>query len=289
MTTLPGGTLTLGDRTVTRFGYGTMQLAGPGVIGPPADRAEALTVLRTAVEQGITHLDTSAAYGPHVTNRLIRDALSPYPDSLVIATKVGANRDGSGGWPTARTPTDLRDQVHQNLRDLGLERLDLVYLRMGDATGPQPDSITPALEALAELQQQGLIARLGLSNVTAEQVAEARTVAPIVAVQNLYNLATRSDDPLIDELAADDIAYVPFFPLGGFAPVQAEALSAVATRLGATPRGVALAWLLQRSPTILLIPGTSTTAHLIENIADTASALSDDDIAELDGIAYSRR
>ncbi|MFE7404922.1 oxidoreductase [Isoptericola sp. NPDC057559] len=283
-TTLPGGTWNLGDRTVTRFGYGAMQLAGPGAMGPPADRDGAIAVLRDALAQGITHIDTSDAYGPRVTNELIREALRPYPGSAVIATKVGANRDAEGGWPTARTPDDLRQQVHANLDSLGVERLDLVTMRMGDATGPRPGSITEAMETLADLKQEGLIAQLGLSNVTAEQVAEARAVAPIVCVQNMYNLANRWDDRLIDDLAADGIAYVPFFPLGGFAPLQAEALTSVATRREATPMAVALAWLLQRSENILLIPGTSKVAHLRENIAGTALTLTDQDIAELDSI-----
>lgn len=284
-TTLPGGTWSLGDRAVTRFGYGAMQLSGPWVMGPPADRHGALAVLREAVEQGITHIDTSAAYGPHVTNELIRDALSPYPDSVLIATKVGANRDSAGGWPTARTPDDLRKQVHENLVDLGVDRLDLVNMRMGDADGPQSGSTVEAMETLAELQQDGLITHLGVSNVTADQVAEARTVTPIVCVQNMYNLANRSDDALIDDLAADGIAYVPFFPLGGFTPLQAGALSSVAARLDSTPMGVALAWLLQRSDNILLIPGTSKVAHLMENITGAALTLSDQDVAELDGIS----
>ena len=284
-TTLPGGTWNLGDRTVTRFGYGAMQLSGPWVMGPPADRDAALAVLREAIEQGITHIDTSAAYGPHATNQLIREALHPYPDSLLIATKVGANRDSAGGWPPARTPDDLRKQVHENLGALGVERLDLVNMRMGDASGPQPGSIVEAMETLAELQQEGLIAQLGVSNVTADQVAEARSVAAIACVQNMYNLANRSDDPLIDDLAADGIAYVPFFPLGGFTPLQADALSSVAARLDTTPMGVALAWLLQRSDNILLIPGTSKVAHLLENITSAALTLSDHDVAELDGMS----
>ncbi len=283
-TALPGGTWKLGDRTVTRFGYGAMQLAGPGVMGPPADRDGAISVLRDVVAQGITHIDTSYAYGPRVTNELIREALHPYPQSLLIATKVGANRDAEGGWPTARTPDDLRQQVRQNLESLGVERLDLVNMRMGDANGPQPGSITEPMETLLELQREGLIAQLGVSNVTAEQVAEARRVAPIVCVQNMYNLANRGDDPLIDQLAADAIAYVPFFPLGGFTPLQADALSSVATRLEATPMAVALAWLLQRSENILLIPGTSKVAHLRENIAHAALSLTERDLAELDSI-----
>jgi pyridoxine 4-dehydrogenase len=283
-TSLPGGTRTLGDSTVTRFGYGAMQLAGPWVMGPPADHNSAMAVLREVVESGITHIDTSDAYGPRVTNELIREALYPYPGSLFIATKVGANRDAQGGWPTARRPEDLRKQVHENLQSLGVEVLDLVNMRMGDAEGPQPGSLAEALGTLVDLQQEGLIRHLGVSNVTTEQVAEAQRIAQIVCVQNMYNLAHRSDDDLIDRLADDDIAYVPFFPLGGFTPLQSEALSGVADRLGATPMSVALAWLLQRSPNILLIPGTSSTAHLRENIAGTRLSLSDEDVAELDSI-----
>ncbi|WBB57464.1 aldo/keto reductase family oxidoreductase [Verrucosispora sp. WMMD573] len=283
-TSLPGGTWKLGDRAVTRFGYGAMQLAGPWVMGPPADRDGALAVLREAVDLGISHIDTSDAYGPHVTNELIREALHPYPESLLIATKVGANRDARGGWPTARRPEDLHRQVHENLRSLGVDTLDLVNMRMGDAEGPQPGSIIEAFETLAALQQEGLIRHLGVSNVTAEQVAEARAVAPVVCVQNLYNLAHRHDDDLVEQLAADGIAYVPFFPLGGFSPVQSEALSAVAARLGSTPMSVALAWLLQRSPNILLIPGTSKVAHLRENVVGAGLSLSAEDIAALDGI-----
>ncbi|MEV6138979.1 aldo/keto reductase family oxidoreductase [Nocardia sp. NPDC051990] len=283
-TSLPGGTWTLGDSTVTRFGYGAMQLAGPWVMGPPADHNGALAVLREAVEAGITHIDTSVAYGPQVTNELIREALHPYPGSLFIATKVGANRDAQGGWPTARRPEDLRKQVHENLQSLGVEVLDLVNMRMGDAEGPQPGSLAEALGTLVDLQQKGLIRHLGVSNVTTEQVAEAQSIAQIVCVQNMYNLAHRYDDDLIDRLADDDIAYVPFFPLGGFTPLQSAALSGVANRLGVAPMSVALAWLLQRSPNILLIPGTSSTAHLRENIADAGLSLSDEDVAELDSI-----
>jgi len=284
--TLPGGTWTLGSSRVTRFGYGAMQLAGPWVLGPPADRDRALTVLHDAVEAGITHIDTSDAYGPRVTNELIREALHPYPESLLIATKVGATRDAQGGWPTARRPADLRRQVHDNLNALGVETLDLVNLRMGDAGGPQPGSLAEAFEALVQLQQEGLIRLVGVSNVTADQVAEARSVAPIVCVQNLYNLAHRHDDDLIDQLATDGIAYVPFFPLGGFTPLQSEVLARVAARLGATPMSVALAWLLQRSPNILLIPGTSSSAHLHENIAGAALSLSPEMVTELDSIGH---
>ncbi|RRR82715.1 aldo/keto reductase family oxidoreductase [Streptomyces sp. RP5T] len=281
---LPGGTWRLGDSTVTRFGYGAMQLAGPWVMGPPADRDGALAVLREVAALGITHIDTSEAYGPRTTNELIREALHPCPQSLFIATKVGANRDAQGGWPTARRPEDLRKQVHENLESLGVEALDLVNMRMGDAQGSRPGSIAEAFETLADLQREGLIRHLGVSNVTAEQIAEARGIAPVVCVQNMYNLAHRHDDDLIDHLAADGIAYVPFFPLGGFTPLQSEALTRVASRLGAAPMSVALAWLLRRSPNILLIPGTSTIAHLRENVAGAGLTLSDEDVAELDGI-----
>ena len=285
-TSLPGGTWTLGDLTVTRFGYGAMQLAGPWVMGPPADHDGALAVLREAVDLGITHIDTSDAYGPHVTNQLIREALHPYPESLHIVTKVGATRDAQGGWPPAREPENLRRAVYDNLENLGLEVLDLVNLRLGNAEGPQPGSLAEPFETLVELQQQGLIRHLGVSNATAEQVAEAQAIAPIVCVQNMYNLAYRQDDELIDRLAEQGIAYVPFFPLGGFSPLQSSALSTVAARLDATPMSVALAWLLQRSPNILLIPGTSSTAHLRENIAGAGLSLSDEDLAELDKIGH---
>ncbi|MFR9793875.1 aldo/keto reductase family oxidoreductase [Streptomyces sp. MB22_4] len=283
---LPGGTWTMGDLTVTRFGYGAMQLAGPGVMGPPADRDGALAVLREAVGLGITHIDTADAYGPRVTNQLIREALHPYPESLHIVTKVGAVRDQQGGWPPARQPEDLRRAVHENLEDLGLDSLDLVNLRLGNAQGPQPGSLAEPFETLVELQQQGLIRHLGVSNATAEQVAEAQTIAPIVCVQNMYNLAYRQDDELIDELADKGIAYVPFFPLGGFTPLQSTALSAVATRLRATPMSVALAWLLRRSRNILLIPGTSSVAHLRENVVGAGLSLSDEELAELDKIGH---
>ena len=283
-TPLPGGTWTLGDLTVTRFGYGAMQLAGPGVMGPPADRDGALAVLREAVDLGITHIDTSDAYGPRVTNELIRAALHPYPESLHVVTKVGAHRDEQGGWPPARRPQELRRAVRENLDTLGVEALDLVNLRLGNAEGPQAESLAEAFEALVALQQEGLIRHLGVSNATVEQVAEARTIAPIVCVQNMYNLAHRHDDELIDSLVDDGIAYVPFFPLGGFSPIQSSALSAVASRSGTTPMSVALAWLLQRSPNILLIPGTSSAAHLRENIAGAGLQLSGDDLVELDKI-----
>ena len=283
-TALPGGTWTLGDRTVTRFGYGAMQLAGPWVMGPPADRDAALAVLREAVAAGITHIDTSDAYGPRVTNDLIREALHPYDDSLVVATKVGAERDAEGGWPTARRPEDLRQQVTANLEALGVDSLDLVNMRMGDATGPQAGSIAEGFETLAQLQQDGLVRHLGVSNVTPEQVAEARAIAPVVSVQNMYNLAVRHDDDLIDDLARDGIAYVPFFPLGGFTPLQSDALARAAERTGTSSMGVALSWLLHRSANILLISGTKSVAHLRENIAAAAIELSDEDLADLETI-----
>ncbi|MGW7608974.1 aldo/keto reductase family oxidoreductase [Streptomyces sp. NPDC054766] len=283
---LPGGTWTLGDLTVTRFGYGAMQLAGPGVMGPPADHDGALAVLRQAAGLRITHIDTAGAYGPRVTNRLIREALHPYPESLHIVTKVGAVRDQQGGWPPARQPEDVRRAVHENLEDLGLDSLDVVNLRLGDATGPRPGSLAEPFAALVELQQQGLIRHLGVSNATAEQVAEAQAIAPIVCVQNMYNLAYRQDDELIDELAGKGIAYVPFFPLGGFTPLQSTALFAVAARLDSTPMSVALAWLLQRSPNILLIPGTSSVAHLRENVSGAGLPLSDEELAVLDKIGH---
>ncbi|GAA5090619.1 aldo/keto reductase family oxidoreductase [Nocardia iowensis] len=283
---LPGGTWTLGDLTVTRFGYGAMQLAGPGVMGPPADRDGALDVLRAAVDFGITHIDTADAYGPRVTNQLIREALHPYPEPLHIVTKVGATRDQQGGWPPARRPEQLRRAVHGNLDALGLDVLDVVNLRLGNAAGPQSGSLAEPFETLAELQQRGLIRHLGVSNATAEQVAEAQTIAPIVCVQNMYNLAYRRDDELIDTLARQGVAYVPFFPLGGFNPLQSAALSAVAARLTATPMSVALAWLLHRSPNILLIPGTSSTTHLRENLLGAGLSLSDKDIDELERISH---
>ncbi len=283
-TLLPGGTWMLGDVPVSRFGYGAMQLAGPWVMGPPADREGALAVLRTAVDVGITHLDTSGAYGPRITNQLIREALHPYPDSLYIATKVGARRDEQGGWPPAREPADVRRAVHQDLDDLGVDRLDLVNLRLGDAEGPRPESVAAAFETLVELQQQGLIRHLGVSNATPDQVAEAQSIAPIVCVQNMYNLAVRRDDPMIDDLARQRVAYVPFFPLGGFSPLQSSALAAVAERVDAAPMSVALAWLLHRSPNVLLIPGTSSVEHLAQNVAGAGLTLSHEDLAELDTI-----
>jgi pyridoxine 4-dehydrogenase len=283
-TDLPGGTYDVGDLELTRVGYGAMQLAGPGVFGPPKDRDVAIAVLRMAVDLGITHIDTADFYGPHVTNEIIREALAPYPDDLHIVTKVGARRDEEGGWPHARTPAELQEQVHDNLRRLGLDVLDVVNLRVGGFDAPEPGSLAEQFEALAELQQQGLIRHLGVSTVNAEQIAEAQSIAPVVCVQNLYNLARRDDDALIDSLAAQGIAYVPYFPLGGFSPLQSDALEAVAKRLDATPMAVALAWLLQRSPNVLLIPGTSSVAHLRENVAGAGLTLPADALAELDAI-----
>jgi pyridoxine 4-dehydrogenase len=283
-TSLPGGIWELGELTVTRLGYGAMQLAGPGVMGPPADRDGALAVLREVVDLGITHIDTADAYGPHVTNQLIREALHPYPESLHIVTKVGAIRDQRGGWPPAREPDDVRRAVDDNLKTLGLEMLDLVNLRLGNAVGPQPGSLAEPFETLVELQRQGLIRHLGVSNATAEQITEAQSIAPIVCVQNMYNLAYRQDDELIDMLAEQGIAYVPFFPLGGLSPLQSSALSTVASRLDATPMSVALAWLLQRSPNMLLIPGTSSAAHLRENVVGAGLSFSDEELAELDTV-----
>jgi len=282
---LPGGTWTLGNTPVSRVGYGAMQLAGPWVMGPPSDRAAALTVLRDAVASGITHIDTAETYGPRVVNELIREALYPYPENLVVATKVGGRRDAQGGWPAVRTPDELRQQVDDNLETLGVDALDLVHLRLGDADGPVAEPVRDAFETLVDLQEQGIIRHLGVSNATAEQVAQAQAIAPIVSVQNWYNLANRRDDDLIDRLADDGVAFIPFFPLGGFTPLQSDGLSAVAARLGATRMAVALAWLLHRSPNILLIPGTSSAQHLQENIAGAGLALSDDDLLELGAIA----
>jgi aryl-alcohol dehydrogenase-like predicted oxidoreductase len=281
---LPGGTYRVGDLALTRVGYGAMQLAGPGVFGPPKDRDAAIAVLRAVVDLGINHIDTADYYGPYVTNELIREALAPYPDDLHIVTKVGARRDEKGGWPHARTPDELREQVHDNLRHLGLDVLDVVNLRMGGFEAPEPGSIAEQFEALAELQEQGLIRHLGVSTVSAGQIAEAQSIAPVVCVQNLYNLVRRDDDALVDDLAAQGVAYVPYFPLGGFSPLQSDALEVVAKRLDATPMAVALAWLLQRSPNILLIPGTSSLAHLRENVAGAGLELPDDALADLDAI-----
>jgi pyridoxine 4-dehydrogenase len=281
---LPGGRYRLGDLEVTRVGYGAMQLAGPGVFGPPKDHDAAIAVLRKVVELGINHIDTADFYGPHVTNHLIREALHPYPDDLHVVTKVGARRDENGGWPHARTPAELREQVHDNLRNLGLDALDVVNLRVGGFDTPEPGSIAEQFEALAELQQQGLIRHLGLSTVTADQLTEAQSIAPVVCVQNLYNVARRDDDTLVDLTADQGIAFVPYFPLGGFSPLQSDALESVAKRLDATPMAVALAWLLQRSPNMLLIPGTSSIEHLRENVAAAALELPADALAELDAI-----
>jgi aryl-alcohol dehydrogenase-like predicted oxidoreductase len=281
---LPGGTYKLGDLEVTRLGYGAMQLAGPGVFGPPKDRDEALAVLREVVDLGINHIDTSDYYGPYVTNELIREALAPYPDDLHIVTKVGARRDENGGWPPARTPAELRQQVHDNLDHLGLDVIDVVNLRVGGFEDPEPGSIAEQFEALAELQQQGLIRHLGLSTVNAEQLAEAQTIAPVVCVQNRYNIAQRSDDELVESTAVEGIAYVPYFPLGGFSRLQSEELDRIAARLDATPLAVALAWLIQRSPNMLLIPGTSSREHLRQNVAAAGLELPTDVIADLDAI-----
>ena len=280
------GTFSLGERTVKRLGYGAMQLAGPGVFGPPKDRKAALAVLRAAIASGVNHIDTSDYYGPHVTNQLIREALAPYSDDLVIVTKIGAKRGKDGSWLPAFSPKQLTDAVHDNLRNLGLDVLEVVNFRsMSHPHHPAEGSIEAPLTALAELQQKGLLRHIGLSHVTSTQVAEGRRIAEIVSVQNQYNLAHRHDDALIDELAGDGIAYVPFFPLGGFSPLQSSTLSAVAKRLGVTPMQVALAWLLHRSPNILLIPGTSSVAHLRENLAAVDIALPADAVEELEQMA----
>lgn len=273
----------VGDLDLTRIGYGAMQLAGPGVFGPPKDHHAAIAVLRAVVDLGINHIDTADFYGPYVTNALIREALAPYPEDLHIVTKVGARRDDKGGWPHARTPAELREQVHDNLRHLGLDVLDVVNLRVGGLEEPEPGSIAEQFTALAELRQQGLIRHLGLSTVNAEQLAEAQSIAPVVCVQNMYNIARRADDSLVDATAEQGIAFVPYFPLGGFKPVQSDALQAAADRLGATPMATALAWLLRRSPNLMLIPGTGSVEHLRENVA--AAALDVDAVAaELDAI-----
>ena len=282
----PSDTFTLGDRTVSRLGYGAMRLAGPGAFGPPKDHGAALAVLREAVVRGVNHIDTSDYYGPHVTNRLIREALAPYPDDLVIVTKIGARRGEDASWLPAFSSEALTQAVHDNLRNLGLDVLEVVNLRiMIDPHGPAEGSIEAPLAALAELQRQGLVRHIGLSNATGAQVAQARRITPIVCVQNHYNLVHRTDDALIDDLARDRIAYVPFFPIGGFNPLQSSTLSDVAARVGAAPMQVALAWLLHRSPNILLIPGTSSVAHLRENLAAAELNLPDDAVKELDGVA----
>jgi aryl-alcohol dehydrogenase-like predicted oxidoreductase len=281
-----GGTFLLGgELALTRMGYGAMQLAGPGVFGPPADRQAAIDVLREVVATGITHIDTSDYYGPFVTNEIIKEALHPYPASLHLVTKVGARRDEQGGWPHARRPEELRQAVYENLERLGLDAMDAVNLRMGGFSGPEDGSIGYAFEALAQLQQEGVIRHLGVSTVSAEQVAEAQSIAPVACVQNFYNIAHRDDDELIDSLADQGVAYVPYFPLGGFTPLQSDVVSAVASRHGVSPMAVALAWLLQRSSNILLIPGTSSVAHLRENLAAATLTLSDEDVAQLDAVA----
>ena len=282
------GAFRLGSRDVRRLGYGAMQLAGPGVFGPPKDRAAAVAVLRTAVDSGVNHIDTSDFYGPHTTNQIIREALHPYPDDLVIVTKVGARRGPDASWLPALSAEDLTQAVHDNLRHLGLDVLEVVNLRsMLGLHGPAEGSLEAPLSALAELQQRGLIRHIGLSNVTAQQVADGRRICEIACVQNHYNLAHRGDDALIEALATAGIAYVPFFPLGGFSPLQSTALSAAAATLGATPMQVALAWTLQRAPNLLLIPGTSSVEHLRQNLAAAALTLPAEVLADLAGVASS--
>ena len=285
MTIDQAGTYSFAGRAVKRLGYGAMQLAGPGVFGPPRDHDAALAVLRAAVEAGVNHIDTSDFYGPHVTNRLIHEALSPYPDDLLIVTKIGARRGDDASWLPAFAADELARAVEDNLTNLGLETLDVVNLRlMFDVHGPAEGSLAAPLKAVADLQRQGLVRHIGLSNVTPTQFEEARDIAEIIGVQNQYNLAHRDDDAFIDALAAEGIAYVPFFPLGGFSPLQSAAISDVAARLKATPMQVALAWLLQRSSNILLIPGTSSVAHLHENLAAASLTLPEDAVAELNAI-----
>jgi pyridoxine 4-dehydrogenase len=284
---LAAGRYPLGDVTVARMGFGAMQLAGPGVFGPPADRAEAIAVLRTAVSLGVDHIDTADFYGPFVTNEIIHEALAPYPDHLSIVTKVGAVRDDVGNWVHARTPADLREQVHSNLRNLKVEALDVVNLRVGggdDGHSAVPGSLAEQFSELAALQAQGLIKQLGVSTVDAVQLAEAREIAPVACVQNFYNIARHEDDALVERTAELGIAYVPYFPLGGFSPLQSDTLAGVALRLGTSPMTVALAWLLQRSPNILLIPGTSSVAHLRDNVAAASLELDAATVAELDSI-----
>jgi aryl-alcohol dehydrogenase-like predicted oxidoreductase len=283
----PGGTYQLGDLTVSRVGFGAMQLAGPGVFGPPADRGQAVAVLREAVELGVTHIDTADFYGPYVTNEIIREALAPYPGDLHIVTKVGAVRDAAGGWVQQQTAAALREQVHSNLRNLKLDALDVVNLRVGggsDGHSPVPGSIAERFGTLAELRAEGLIRHLGLSTVDADQLAEAQAIAPVVCVQNYYNVARREDDALVGLTAAQGIAYVPYFPLGGFTPLQSDVLASVAARRGASAQAVALAWLLRRSPNMLVIPGTSSVAHLRENVAAGSLSLDAETVAELDAI-----
>ena len=283
----PGGTYLLGDLTVSRAGFGAMQLAGPGVFGPPADRDEAVAVLREAVTLGVNHIDTADFYGPHVTNEIIHEALAPYPDDEHIVTKVGAVRDETGAWLFERAPAQLREQVHANLRNLKLDALDVVNLRVGggsDGHSAVPGSVAEQFGALAELRSQGLIRHLGLSTVDADQLAEAQAIAPVVCVQNFYNIARREDDALVELTARQGIAYVPYFPLGGFTPLQSDTLRSAAARLGASAQAVALAWLLQRSPNMLVIPGTSSVAHLRENMASAPLTLDAETLAELDAI-----
>lgn len=280
------GTFTLGARAVKRLGYGAMQLAGRGVFGPPKDRDTAVAVLRAAIASGVNHIDTSDYYGPHVTNQIIREALHPYPSDLTIVTKIGARRGADASWLPAFSAAELTQAVHDNLRNLRLDALDVVNLRFMFAVhGPAEGPIEEQMTVLADLQRRGLVRHIGLSNVTAKQVADARKIAPIVCVQNMYNIAHRHDDALVYALAKDGIAYVPFFPLGGFTPLQSSTLSAAANRLGVTPMQAALAWLLRRSPNILLIPGTSSLAHLRENLAVAEIALPDDVGATLDQFA----
>ena len=279
------GTFPLGDRVVKRLGYGAMQLAGPGVFGPPKDRDAAIAVLREAVASGVDHIDTSDYYGPYVTNQIIREALHPYPHDLVIVTKIGARRGPDASWNPAMSPEDLKSAVHDNLRNLRLDALEVVNLRiMGSGHGPADGPIEEPLTALAELQSQGLVRHIGLSNVTSNQIEEGRGICDIACVQNMYNVAHREDDALIDDLARGGVAYVPFFPLGGFTPLQSSALNRVAARLGATPMQVALAWLIRRAPNILLIPGTSSLEHLRENLAAASLELPDDAVSALDEI-----
>jgi pyridoxine 4-dehydrogenase len=278
------GQFQLGDRSVHRMGYGAMQLAGPHVMGPPADRAAAIAVLRRAVELGVNHIDTSDYYGPHVTNEIIREALHPYPDDLTIVTKIGARRTADGAWPEALSPDEVRSALHDNLDHLGVDVIDVVNLRLPGFSEPVERSLAEPFETLAELQQEGLIRHLGVSNVTYQQLAEAQAIARVVCVQNHYNVVHRDDDPMIDALAREGIAYVPFFPLGGFTPLQSAALETVARRLETTPMEVALAWLLARSPNILLIPGTKSIAHLESNLESAARVLGPTELEELDRI-----
>ena len=285
-TALPGGTFTMAeDLTVTRMGYGAMQLAGPNVFGPPADRDAAVAVLREATALDITHIDTSDYYGPYITNQIIKEALHPYPDDLHIVTKVGALRDDRGRWSQALAPSQLRQAIHDNLDHLGLDVLDAVNLRVGGFDSPEPGSIAEPFTTLAEMQQEGLIKHPGLSTVTAEQIEQAQSIAPIVCVQNFYNMANRIDDALIDHLAKQGIAYVPYFPLGGFSPIQSDELASVARSLNVTPVSVAVSWLLQRSENILLIPGTSSVEHLRENVAAAELRIPEDELTELNHIA----